>query len=58
MWDKGYNLTIHSKRCEMRKAASGILVENANITSRDVYILNKVKGEKCCMGVIYLSYYY
>jgi hypothetical protein len=55
MCDQGYNLTFHSKGCEIRKATSGRLVENANKTSRDVYILDKVKGEKCCMGVISLS---
>jgi hypothetical protein len=54
MFDQVYNLTFHSKGCEIRKAASGILVENENITSRHVYILNKVKGEKCCMGLISL----
>jgi hypothetical protein len=57
MCDKGYNLTFRSKGCEIIKVASGILVENANINSIDVYILDKVKGKKCCMGVIYLSYF-
>jgi hypothetical protein len=57
MFDQFYNLTFHSKGCEIRKEASGILVENENITSRHVYILNKVKGEKCCMGLISLSFF-
>jgi hypothetical protein len=56
MCDQGYNLTFHSKGCEMRKATLGRLVANANKALRDVYILDKVKGEKCCMGVISLSY--
>jgi hypothetical protein len=59
MCDQGYNLTFHSKGCEIRKEASGRLVENANRTSSDVYILDEVKEEKCCMeqklGVISLS---
>jgi len=56
MCDQGYKLTFHSKGCEIRKVGSGRLVENANITLRNVYILDEVKGEKCCTGVISLSY--
>jgi hypothetical protein len=52
MCDQGYNLTFHSKWCETRKETLRILVENENRTSIDVYILDKVKGEKYCMGVI------
>jgi hypothetical protein len=55
MCDQGYNLTFHSKGCEIRKTTSGRLVANENRTSSDVYILDEVKGEKCCMGVISLS---
>jgi hypothetical protein len=55
--DQDYTRTFHCKGCEIRKATSGTLVENANITSRDVYILDKVKGEKWWMGVISLSYF-
>jgi hypothetical protein len=60
MCDQGYYLTFHSKGCEIRKEALGRLRENANRTSSDVYILDEVKEEKCCMeqklGVISLSY--
>jgi hypothetical protein len=45
MCDQGYNLTFHSKGCDIRKATSGTLVENANRTSSDVYILDEVKEE-------------
>jgi hypothetical protein len=45
MCDQGYNLTFNYKGCEIRKVASGRLVENANRTSRDVYILDKVKDK-------------
>jgi hypothetical protein len=55
MCDQVYNLTFHSKLCEKRKAGLGRLVENENRTSSNVYVLDKVKGEKCCMGVISLS---
>ena len=41
--DQGYNLTFHSKGCEIRKETSGILVVNENRTSRVGYILDKVK---------------
>jgi hypothetical protein len=43
MCDQGYNLTFHSKGCDIRKEALEILVENENKTSSDVYILNEVK---------------
>jgi hypothetical protein len=52
MCDQGYNLTFHSKGCDIRKVGSGILVANANKTPSNVYILNEVKGDKCCMGQV------
>ena len=36
MCDQVYNLTFHSKWCEIRKVTSGRLMANANRTSRDV----------------------
>ena len=50
--DQGYNLTFHSKECEIRKAGLGRLVENANRTTSNAYVLDEVKGEKCCMGQV------
>jgi hypothetical protein len=50
MCDQGYNLTFHSKQCEIRKVGSKILVPNANRTMRNVYVLDEVKGENCCIG--------
>jgi hypothetical protein len=44
MCDQGYNLTFHSKGCDIRKTTSGRLVENANKTSSNVYILDEFKG--------------
>ena len=55
VFDQVYNLTFHYKGCEIRKSTSGRLVANENITSRDVHILDKVKGEKYFMGLKYLS---
>jgi hypothetical protein len=52
MYDQGYNLTFHSKGCEIRKIGLGRLFENANRTLRNVYVLDEVKGEKCCMGQV------
>ena len=49
MCDDDYNLTFHSKGCEIRKSTSRILVANANIILGDVNILDKVKGESFCM---------
>jgi hypothetical protein len=46
MCDQDYNLTFHSKGCEIRKAGLGRLVENANRIPSNVYILDEVKGEK------------
>jgi hypothetical protein len=43
MCDQVYNLTFHSKGCEIRKAGSEILVVNANKTPSNVYILMKSK---------------
>jgi hypothetical protein len=50
--DQGYNLTFHSKGCEIRKAGSGRLVANENRTPSNVYVLDEVKEEKCCMGQV------
>jgi hypothetical protein len=49
MCDQGYNLTFHSKGCEIRKQGLGRLVENVNRTLSNVHILNEVKGENFCM---------
>jgi hypothetical protein len=43
MCDHGYNLTFHSKGCEIRKACSRILVENKHRTLSNVYVLDEVK---------------
>jgi hypothetical protein len=43
MCDQGYNLTFHSKGCEIRKVGSGILVTNANRTLSNVYVFDEFK---------------
>jgi hypothetical protein len=55
MCHQDYNLTFHSKGCEIKKVGSRRLVANANITLSNVYILDEFKGEKCCMGAISIS---
>jgi hypothetical protein len=52
MCDQGYNPTFHSKGCQIRKAGSRRLLENENRNPSNVYILDEVKGEKCCMGQV------
>jgi len=49
MCDQGYDLTFHSKFCEIRKAEYGRVVANATRTSSNGYILDGAK-EDCCMG--------
>jgi hypothetical protein len=44
MCDQGYKITFHSKGFDIRKSSLGILVVNANKTSRALYIIDKVKG--------------
>jgi hypothetical protein len=45
MCDQGYNLTFHSKGCEIRISGSRILVANEKRTPSNVYIIDEVKGE-------------
>ena len=52
MCDQSYNLTFHSKGCGIRKSYLGRLVENANKTLSNVYVLDEDKGEKWCMGQV------
>lgn len=49
MHDQGYNLEFNSKGCDLRKAGSRKLVTNANGTLINVYFLDELKEEKCCM---------
>jgi len=44
------DITFHSKGREIRKAQTRKLVAKGNKTSSNVYILDGVKEEKCCMG--------
>lgn len=46
MVDQGYDLTFHSKGCEIRKEGSGRLMENEIRSPKNVYVLNQIKGKK------------
>jgi hypothetical protein len=53
-----YNLTFLSKGCEIRKAGLVRLMAKANKTPSNVYTLNELKGEKCCMGQVNESWFW
>jgi hypothetical protein len=50
--DQGRTLSFDSRKCEIRSEKSSRLVATALRTPNNIYILNEVKGEKCCMGQI------
>lgn len=52
MCDQGQTLTFSSKNCEIKKKTSGKLVATTIRTPNNVYILNKMDKENCCMGQI------
>lgn len=47
---KGYDLTFHSKGREIESKKQGNQYQRKNRTSSNMYILDGVKGEKCCIG--------
>jgi len=50
--DQGHTLSFDSRKCEIRSEKYGRLVSTTLMTPNNIYILDKVKGEKCCMGQI------
>ena len=50
MCDQGHVLTFTSKDCEIRREDSGKLVATASRTPKNIYILDKIMKEKCCLG--------
>jgi hypothetical protein len=50
MCDQGHKVTFDSKNCEIRKEGSGKLAATAKRTSSNIYVLNKIGNEKCCLG--------
>jgi hypothetical protein len=50
MCDQGHTLLFNSKKCEIRKEGSGKLVATTIRTPNNIYILNEIGKERCCLG--------
>jgi hypothetical protein len=50
MCDQGHKLVFDSKKCKIRKAESGKLVATAVRTPSNIYVLNEIGKERCCLG--------
>ena len=50
MYDQGHVLTFTSKYCKIRKEGLGKLVATASKTPNNIYMLDEIKKEKCCLG--------
>ena len=50
MCDQGHNVTFDSQKWEIRKEGSGKLIATAARTSSNIYVLNEIRNEKCCLG--------
>jgi len=42
MYDQGHRLVFDSKKCEIRKARSGKLMDTTILTPRNIYVLNGI----------------
>ena len=49
---QGHTLTFNSKECEIRRDGLVRLVAIVIRTPNNIYVLDRVKEEKCCMGKI------
>jgi hypothetical protein len=50
MCDQGHRLIFDSEKCEIRKEGSGKLVATTVRTPNNIYILNEIGKERCCLG--------
>ena len=50
MCDQGHTLTFDSEQCEIRKKKSGKLVATTTRTANNIYILDDIGKESCCLG--------
>jgi len=39
-----------SEKCEIRKSCSGKIVATTTRTPSNIYVLNEIEKEKCCLG--------
>jgi len=49
-FDQGHVLTFTSNDCKIIREDSGKLVAIASRTPNNIYILDEIKKEKCCLG--------
>ena len=50
MCDQGHVLTFTSKDYKIKREDSGKLVATTSRTPKNIYILDEIKKEKCCLG--------
>ena len=50
MCDQGHVITFTSKDCKIRREDSGKLVAIASRTPKNIYMLDGIKRERCCLG--------
>ena len=50
MCDQGHTFLFNSKKCEIRKEGSRILVEKSIRNPNNIYILNEIGKEICFLG--------
>ena len=50
MYDEGHRLIFDSEKCEIRKEISRKLVPIVVRTPDNIYILNEIEKERCCLG--------
>jgi hypothetical protein len=50
MCDQGHKLIFNSKKCEIRKEGSRKLVATSVRNPNNIYILNEIRKEICCLG--------
>jgi hypothetical protein len=50
MCDQIHKVTFDSKKCDIIKEGSGKLIAITTRTSSNIYVLNEIENEKCCLG--------
>jgi hypothetical protein len=50
MCDQGHTLLFDSDKCQIRKEGSGKLVATTVRTPNNIYVLNEIGKERCCLG--------
>ena len=50
MCDQGHILIFNSKDCEIRKEGTNILVATIARTPNNIYILNDIGKDSCCLA--------